>query len=275
MTNPGKRYAAEIVAPAAEIDYTLSSLRFDDLLGKPIAEIVNFACHPDTVGGSEYCADYPGELRRRLQETYGEEYTVVFFNGCSGNVNHIDGPRRVDPDFRYPKDHYKVMGGILAEDVLCLHADAEKLCAADVGYALRRFRAPRRQPMEKELAWAEAILSEDGGSKVDRRLAVEVKRLAAHPKRFELVEIQAIRIGDLALVGFPGEPFADIGLRLRARSPFGKLMISELANNELGYFATEPAYSAGVYEAILPSALFTTDVIDRMIDTAEELLRGL
>ena len=87
--------------------------------------------------------------------------------------------------------------------------------------------------------------------------------------------MQVIRIGSLFAVGFPGEPFADIGMRLRARvSPY-RLILSELANNELGYFATEPAFSAKVYEARLPSDPFELDVIDRMIDTAEELIRTL
>ena len=273
VTNPGKRRAAEIVAPASEIDDRLSSLRFDDLSGKPIAEIVNFACHPDTVGGSEYCADYPGALRRRLREIYGDSYTVLFFNGCSGNVNHVDGPKRIDPEFRYPKDHYETMGRILAEDLLRLHeAHGRELGTVTVGARRRRFRAPRRQPAEAELLWAERMLTDETAGKVDRRLAEEVLRLAAHPRRTELVEMQAIRIGEVGVVGFPGEPFADIGLRLRARASTDALMISELANNELGYFATEPAYSAGVYEAILPSAVFTETEIDRMIDESVKLL---
>jgi hypothetical protein len=273
VTNPGHRRAAEIVAPASEIDYTLSTLRFDDLSGKPIAEIVNFACHPDTVGGHEYCADYPGALRRCLRERYGADYTVLFFNGCSGNVNHIDGPKRQDPTFRYPKDHYERMGRILAEDVLHLHeSSGHTLTARAVGAKRRRFRAPRRQPTEADLRWAERMLSDENTGKVDRRLAEEVVRLSEHPRRTEIVEMQALRIGNVGVVGFPGEPFADIGLRLRDRAPTAALMISELANNELGYFATEPAYSSGVYEAILPSAVFTEAEIDRMIDEGAKLL---
>lgn len=276
VTNPGHRRASEIESPASEIDYTLSTIRFDDLSGKPIAELVNFACHPDTVGGSEYSADYPGALRRCLKEAYGKEHVTVFLNGCSGNVNHIDGKKRIDPNFRYPKDHYETMGRILAQDVLSLHESLRKDAPEPlVSYALRRFRAPRRQPTAENLVWAERMLSNPSSSGVNRRLARELQHLDRHPKRFALVEIQAIRIGSLAIVGFPGEPFSDVGMRLRARSPFGELMISELANEELGYFATEPAYSGGVYEAILPSAPFEPCVIDRMIETAEELLREL
>ena len=274
-TNPGRKHAAEILEPASEIDCTVSTLRFDDANGKPVCEIVNFACHPDTVGGHEYCADYPGEMRRKLKDVYGNSHTVLFFNGCSGNVNHIDAFRLLDPEFRYGKEHYKYMGGVLAADVLALHEDMEQVEGDTVDFALRRFRAPRRQPTEADLQWANDALAAEGGSKVDKRLAKELIRLHKHPKHFELVEMQVLRLGEFCFVGFPGEPFADIGLRLRSRVAPCQLIISELANNELGYFATEPAFSGGVYEAILPSDVFELDVIERMIDTAAEMIEKI
>ena len=272
-TNPGRKHATEILCPASEIDCTLSTLRFDDANGDPVCEIVNFACHPDTVGGHEYCADFPGEMRRKLKDVYGNSHTVLFFNGCSGNVNHIDAVRYLEPEFRYPKDHYKVMGGILAEGVLALHSELDPIEGEVIDFAHKRFRAPRRQPSKQDMQWASEVLSNPDGGKIDKRLAEELYRLHKHPKRYELVEMQVIRIGDIFVVGFPGEPFADIGIRLRQRAMPHQLIISELANNELGYFATEPAFSAGVYEAILPSAPFELDVIDRMIDTAVALIK--
>ncbi|MBE6595117.1 MAG: hypothetical protein E7644_04900 [Ruminococcaceae bacterium] len=271
--NPGRARAAEIVGPVSEIDHTLSTLRFDDAAGKPVAEIVNYACHPDTVGGTKYCADFPGALRRRLREAYGEAHTVLFLNGFSGNVNHIDFTRYTDPDFGYTKDHYEVMGRALGESVLALHREGlREVATPTVAFASRRFRAPRRQPSATEVENAERTLADEAAGGVSKRMAQEVLRLHRHPRRTELVEIQVLRVGDLYVVGFPGEPFADIGLRLRERVAPRQLVLSELAGNELGYFATEPAYSAGVYEAVLPSDPFELPVIERMIDVAEELI---
>ena len=272
--NPSRRQVCNIVKRAGEIDYTLSSLRFDTPDGKHIAEIVNFACHPDTVGGSEYSADYPGQMRKRLKEVYGENYTVLFLNGCSGNVNHIDVFRLADGTFRYPKDHYVEMGKILADDVLELHGKMSEI-SLKVDYAVKRFRAKRRQPTEERVKQAEEALARETSSGVTKSLAKEIVKLHRKPKFFELVEMQVIRIGDIYVVGFPGEPFADIGLRLREKVAPKKLIISELANNELGYFATEPAFSGEVYEAVLPSDPFELDVIDKMIDTAAELIEKI
>ena len=270
--NPGRKHAHEIVEAVTPIDPTLSVLRFDDMSGKPVAEIVNFACHPDTVGGTEYCADFPGAMRQNLKTVYGNDYTVLFLNGCSGNINHIDAKRLTDPDFRYPKDHYKKMGRILADDVLRLHEELQPMVDTTVSFADRRYEEPRRQPTAEDLKWAAEVLANQSRSKVYRRLAEELNELHAHPRYTETVELQVIRIGEVFVVGFPGEPFSDMGLRLRELVAPRQLMFSELANNELGYFATEPAFSAGVYEAVLPSDPFELDVVDRMIDTAAELV---
>ena len=52
--------------------------------------LVNFGLHPDGIGGTKFCADWPGFMRIALKEKYGEDVTVLFFNGCCGDVNHPD-----------------------------------------------------------------------------------------------------------------------------------------------------------------------------------------
>ena len=279
-SNPGRRRASEIDGPASEIDTTVGVLRFDDENGKPIAEVVNFGCHPDTVGGTEYCSDFPGAMRRYLKEVHGEDLTVLFFNGFSGNINHVDALRPLtDPEFvRYPKDHYEYMGWLLANDVLDVEKNNMKDCCGNgtVGVAVKRFRAPRRQPTQEDVDKANyALANPEAVSGVELAFARETLRLLQQPKKTEIVEIQALRIGDAVIVGFPGEPFSDMGLALRARSPYANLMLSELANQEFGYFATEPAFSANIYEARFPIACFELSVLDRMLDEAEGLLNKL
>lgn len=275
-TNPGRKIVHEIVRPVSEIDATVGVLRMEDATGKPVAMVVNFACHPDTVGGTEYCADYPGVMRRLLRERYGEDMTVLFFNGCSGNINHLDAKKFADPDFRYPKDHYQTMGKILADDVTEIHGRMTDAGGdGQVCYARRCFRAPRHVMTEEEIAWAYETVDNPEARGVDRAFARERIRLHKHPKRYENIELQAIRVGDCAFIGFPGEPYSDMGLALRKASPFRNLIISELAGNELGYFATEPSYSGGVYEAKFPSACIEPPVIDRMMVEAEALLKRL
>ena len=60
--------------------------------------------------------------------------------------------------------------------------------------------------------------------------------------------VQALRIGDLALVSAPGELFVELGLEIKRRSPFAQTMVLELANDSVGYLPTRRAYEEGAYE---------------------------
>ena len=87
--NPAKQHR-DIVKPAGPIDPDVGVIYFDSPKNSPVATYVNFAMHPDTVGGEGVSADYPGVLSRLLGEYRGPEMLTVFANGCCGNINHRD-----------------------------------------------------------------------------------------------------------------------------------------------------------------------------------------
>ena len=69
------------------------------------------------------------------------------------------------------------------------------------------------------------------------------------------LEIQGIRIGDFVLVTFPGEPFAEVGLRIKERSSFEYTFLAGYTNGHLGYAPTADAYDREAYEdALTPFA---------------------
>ena len=61
-------------------------------------------------------------------------------------------------------------------------------------------------------------------------------------------EIQGIRIGDFVLVTFPGELFAEVGLRIKERSPMTHTFVAGYSNGHLGYAPTAQAYQGEAYE---------------------------
>lgn len=68
-------------------------------------------------------------------------------------------------------------------------------------------------------------------------------------------EIQGLRIGDFVLVTFPGEPFAEVGLRIKEQSPFEHTFLAGYTNGHLGYAPTADAYDKEAYEdALTPFA---------------------
>ena len=56
------------------------------------------------------------------------------------------------------------------------------------------------------------------------------------------VEIQALRVGDLGLVGIPAEYFVELQLDIKARSPLPRTCVLELANGSIGYVPTRAAF---------------------------------
>jgi hypothetical protein len=62
-------------------------------------------------------------------------------------------------------------------------------------------------------------------------------------------EVQVFTIGDkVAIVGFPGEMFAEFGLQLREDSPFPITIVAELANGAYVYIPNRVAFKEGNYE---------------------------
>ena len=68
--------------------------------------------------------------------------------------------------------------------------------------------------------------------------------------------VQALRLGDIALVGVAGEAFAEIGLAVKARSPFAHTIFLGYTNGCLGYIPTAAAYPAGGYEVHRAHAVY-------------------
>ncbi|HKI19747.1 MAG TPA: hypothetical protein VKA15_17805, partial [Isosphaeraceae bacterium] len=61
-------------------------------------------------------------------------------------------------------------------------------------------------------------------------------------------EVQAVRVGDLGIVTNGAEFFCQLGLDIKAASPFARTWVSSLTNQWIGYVATASAYYAGGYE---------------------------
>lgn len=62
-------------------------------------------------------------------------------------------------------------------------------------------------------------------------------------------EIQVLRIGDIYLLGLPGEVLVEVGLEIKKRAALEHLFIITLSNDTIGYVCHEEAYEEGGYES--------------------------
>jgi hypothetical protein len=63
-------------------------------------------------------------------------------------------------------------------------------------------------------------------------------------------ELSLIRVGNAGILAVPGEPFAEIGIRLQSRSRLQPLLIAALANGYAGYLPPDREFAECSYEAV-------------------------
>lgn len=192
--------------------------------------VVSFACHPVCGAGEatfyDLSADYPGAMQSLLTQALG--CPVVFTLGCAGDQV---------PVVRGPGSRERI-GRSLAAEVLRVWEslpleDDLPLAAARVEFEL---------PI-KDFGAMETPAGGDSQAQYLRHL------IGKHAGQSTFAaEVQALRVGDLALISLPGEIFAEIGLRIRCGSPLPHTMPVTVANGYAGYIGTAEAYAQGGYE---------------------------
>jgi neutral ceramidase len=278
-TNPGVGNP-DIVRAIGPIDPEVTVARIDDMNGNPIGVISNYACHCDTVGGMEYSADFPGAISRTVKNALGEHVISLFFQGACGNINHIDVSGRTE---RMLGRHHLMMGKRLGAEIVSVREKITTSAGFNIAVASRMLKISTRMPSAKEVELAEETLHklqdipEDQLSSRDTRdkkIAANTLQVAAREPRIREYEVQAIRIGELAVVAFPGEVFVEYGLKTKVKSPFSYLMTNYMSNGSgNGYVCTRIAYEQGGYEPT--GTTFEIGAGERFVEAALELLNEL
>lgn len=245
--NPGHENP-DIVKPAGPTDPEVGVLAVMDEDGCPIAVVGSYSLH--YVGGpaNTISADYFGAFDRALQRMAGGDFVAIMLNGCCGDTNNHDFSQPA-PESPYPYYQVERVADVVAGEAFQAwrqirdFEDSPTLAVANDFFIFRR-----REVSEKELGQAQQRLQEPPNPS-DRRwmYANEVVAVDQMPLEQE-TQIQAMRMGDLGLVGLPGEIFVEIGLEIKERSPLARTLVGELANDWIGYIPTDRALQEGSYE---------------------------
>ena len=280
-TNPGVGNP-DIAEPIGCLDETVRVLRIRRDGADDIA-VLNFATHPDVVGGEEISGDWPAFARRTFERA--EPGTrCIFFNGAQGDVNHVcTDPRPGEREGLHPDfddvdrgyEHAKHMGRVVAAAALSVWGKCVPTASGAIRYGIESIRVPSQMPVAADLPNARKIASLHREGRDDElpftgmqltTAVAEAERmlLLEHgPEAFEL-PLSVIAIGDaVAFAGIPGEPFSDIGRAIREQSPFGMTICTCLTNGSCGYFPVASAYDEGGYEA--RSSVFASTVADDIV----------
>jgi hypothetical protein len=86
-------------------------------------------------------------------------------------------------------------------------------------------------------------------------------------------ELMGIRIGDIALVSVPGEPFTETAQAVAAQSPFPHTLFSGYSNGGFGYIPIREAHAEGGYE--IEATPFSADAADVLLAESVRILKEL
>ena len=265
------------------VDRTVRVIRFDDLNEKPVATIVHYACHPTTMAWENqyFTPDYPGMVKKVVEEQVGG--TCLFLQGATGSL----GPRRgftgdrtvyrklgkilgleaakVALNLETLPRQEKLAGLLESGTTIVLYEDVPVEPDAPVLRVVNRMvDLPLKAHMPPEQLEAEAAdlreklnqLRAEGAPEQVRAATARATQAGMRAERSRLYhgkthlarQLMGIRIGEIALVSMPGEPFNEIAQEISARSPFPHTLFSGYSNGGFGYLPIRSAFTEGGYE---------------------------
>lgn len=273
------------------IDPPLQALWFTAPDGHRVATLVSYPCHPVALDGSNrlISADYPHPLRQRVEAAHPGSL-CLFFTGAAGDVNtgHTAAASFVVRSDAAPGRSFADadrIGEQLARAVLALPdapldvPDGCRSSSAQVELALRELDPD--QVAEQASGWRlERDLGRAEGRGDDPLLDAWIdwaEQRDPEPARSWTGRVSLTRLGPLAIVGLPGEPFLTAAEQLSAVSS-GPVITLGYCDGVPGYLPALADQFDGGYEVDdahryygMP-APFVAGSLERLIAAATALL---
>lgn len=225
----------------------------------PLAAVVHYAMHPVVLGSDNLrvSADWVSAMRIRVEQALG--CPVLFLQGCCGDIN----PRTRGTDAICDSVGADVAGAALTARANLRSMDSPRL---GIGAAEAKIPVlpllPDAELTKIEQA-ARATLADPQSSLGQRHIAeadldwsdaCRALRQSGDAVNYVPGRVSALNIGDIVLVGLPGEIFHDIGADIQAAMP--NVWPVGYANGNLGYLYPDQAYREGGYEVEVAYRLY-------------------
>lgn len=217
----------------------------------PLAIIAQYAMHPVVLGNDNLraSADWVGAMRTKLEQTLG--CSALFLQGCCGDIN---------PRIRGTEAICDALGQDVAGSVLSARSSLTVMENPRIRAASAEAEIPVRPLLsEDEVAEIEikarVTLADDAAwlgarqiaqADLDWAAACRILRQTGQDGDYITGRVSALNIGDIILVGLPGEIFTEIGFDVRKAVPSAWPI--GYANGNLGYLYTDQACKEGGYE---------------------------
>jgi neutral ceramidase len=268
---------------------TNAGRRKGDEKGTRLATLVNYACHGTVLGPDNLLvsADWIGEMRKKVEAEL--DGVVLFLQGAAANIN---------PDMYWNDarafEMVKEQGLSVANAVLAASGQhSEKMRGVPIqvtrteAWMPTETRALTSRPpknygkpllslaklpgfmvvfvdmlLNQRYPWKPVIKAKDGFWSVPMR-------------------VNAVRIGDLALVTYGAETFTEIGMKVKAASPAAHTLFASVTDGCISYLHTADSHNEGGYEVdVAPLAYrypgrLQADCEQIALETTQKMLKEL
>jgi len=278
------------IGPLGPIDPEVITLSFNQD-GKEVGALVNFACHATTLTGNNwlYTADYPGYMVESIKRVKGKDYMPMFMNGACGNVTQVDY-RIGFPDTYQECQRIGYMLGVAALDAL---RNETIISGNEIAVSQEKVPVGFLDITPEQLEWAKKVIKKVAKEGMPPAQADGIPDAVYAKKWIEMsniqdktdtLEVQVIRIGDVAFVALPGEMFTEFGLDIKARSVCKNTIVTGLTNDHAEYFPTKISFTQGLegytpmitgYETTPGTTLYDIGSGEKLAESAIKQLNNL
>jgi len=277
--------------PIGKLDQRVNVLRFDRE-GAESVVVLNYGLHADTVNGEKISSDWVGWLRNTVEAALGGTKCMCII-GAQGDVGSTnvyptagdmnDTEISFDNEMKSP-GMARFVGRALAGTILQVYDKVSYVNVDEINILHRLLVVPANIPSKEELLLAHKFkkLHAKGRDDLIPYEAMELTTVVAEalrmcnmengPTEFEL-HLVGVRIGKVVLIGIPGEPFTEIGVKIKENEGWDMIMPCGLTNGYEGYFPVKSAFDEGGYEA--RTSPYKETIATDIIDCAKEILKKL
>jgi neutral ceramidase len=249
--------------PTSPVDPTVSVLRIDTAEGKPLAVLVNYACHAVVFGADnlEYSADFPGvtaqTVESEVEQSSGTRPLAFFLQGAPGDINpyYATIPRQEDA-VKWRDWTGRRLGQEAARVAKSIRTEA--VAEPSLQFVEDTLTFHLRWDPEK---FRQALLAAYGAD-IFKNFAPEVTPEIALPVATLLLNKR------IAFMTMPGEPFVDFQINWRERCPVRDAFFLGYADGYYGYFPTIRAATEGGYGTASATTWVEVGAGERMVDHA-------
>jgi len=280
------------VNPDGPTDDTVLVGRVTDMKGKIIATMVNYACHPVSLGGGNklISPDYYGAMREIVERDTGGA-PCLFLHGASGDMTPL---RSYESDTAIADQNGRQLGYAALSTLTGMLPPEQEIAfdrIEDSGARLGRWSLRPKPastvlkatisdtelpyvdlPTETELVEAIKVCTDRPlKERLERRLMV---RRDVGEGKSRQVRTTLLQIGDAFLVGAPAEPYSAFQKEIRKRFPGHAVMVLNIVNGNVGYLAPAETYDKpGLYQ--IKISLFKPGCMEQVIEDTSKSMKAL